>query len=374
MSTMDQRYLNHFTPLVQEFLQEVDSLSHPNIEKMPQPFLPLFGTNYATSAFRLMIIGQDTYWWHDLRDFLAAEKANPGSKLVETLQSFRAHQFTGWGNSRQHFWGFAMMLLATLHGHEDWQAMKQGKMTEILDSFAWSNGNAVELYNSTAGKLAVPVSYWNVIRQAGERFNRFRHIQETLQPQAVVVMYRGINMSTYFEGYRLEEISRNQRLIHYRLPDVGVDVFHVPHPRSMNYREGTDHFRDKLKELFIQHGFTTIFDKFLSGQKAGNKSMEYLRAKAPVITESFDKYQFVSWVAEELAKRDSFMSVPALMDLVNANGGETDYGEPFTGGRGSYRLVSGAYHRLENAGQKERARSVAVAFRRPNFEYAYGQD
>jgi hypothetical protein len=109
----------------------------------------------------------------------------------------------------------------------------------------------------------------------------------------------------------------------------------------------------------------------LAGQAEGKKAVEYLHAKAPVITPSFDKYAFVSWVAEELTKRDAFMSVPALMDLVNAKGGETNYGTPFTGGRGSYRLVSGAYWRLENDEQKDRARNVAVAFRRPNFEYAY---
>ena len=37
-------------------------------------------------------------------------------------------------------------------------------------------------------------------------------------------------------------------------------------------------------------------------------------------------------------------------------------------------VVSGAYHRLAAAGQPDRAHNVAVAFRRPNFEYAYNKD
>ena len=368
---MEKRYIEYFTPLIQNFVREVEALPHPDIKKIPEPFLPLFGKNYETSALKLVIVGQDTYWWGDIRELIEAEKTKPGSKLAEGLNTFRSHEFTNWGGPRQSFWGFAMMFLAALHGKDDWGAMKQGKMVEILDSFAWGNGNAVELYGSTAAKIGVPASYWEAIRLAGEPLNRFRHIQETLRPDVVLVMYRGIHIPTYFEGYRLETISKDGRLAHYRLPETGVDIFHVPHPGSMNRIEGTDYFRDKLKGLFVEHGFTSLFNNFLTGHEEGKKAVEYLHAKAPAITKNFDKYEFVSWVAEELAKRDAFMSVPALMELVNAKGGETNYGTLFTGGRGSYRLVSGTYWRMMAAELPARARNVAVAFRRPNFEYAY---
>ncbi len=68
------------------------------------------------------------------------------------------------------------------------------------------------------------------------------------------------------------------------------------------------------------------------------------------------------------------MSVPALMDLVNTKGGRTNSGIEFRGGRGSYKLVSGTYKRMIDGGTPERAHNVAVAFRRPNFEYAYETD
>lgn len=371
---MDKRYIEYFTPLIQNFIREVESLPHQDIKKMPEPFFPFFGKNYETSALKLVIVGQDTAWWGDLLEFIAAEKAKPGSKLVEGLNLFRAHEFTKWGGPRQSFWGFAMMFLAALHGKDDWEAMKQGKMVAILDSFAWGNGNAVELYSGRQAWIKVPPPYWESIRRAGEPLNRFRHIHETLRPDVVVIMYRGIHIPTYFEGYHLETVTKEGRLAHYRLPEAGVDIFHVPHPGSMNRIEGTDYFRDKLKELFVEHGFTSVFGNFLAGQEEGKKAVTFLHAKAPAITPNFDKYAFVSWVAEELTKRDAFMSVPALMELVNAKGGETNYGTAFSGGRGSYRLVSGSYWRLENAGQHDRAHNVAVAFRRPNFEYAYETD
>lgn len=374
MTTLDTHYIQHYTPLIQDFARGVEALPHPDIDEMPEPFFPLFGKHYGASALKLVVIGQDTAWWGDLRHFLSAEKANPGSKLHEGLNAFRDHKFTSWAGPRQSFWGFAMMFLATLHGKADWGAMKQGKMAEILDSFAWGNGNAVELYTSSAAKLGVPVDYWNAVRRAGERFNRFRHIQETLCPNVAVVMNRGIHLPTYFDGYRLDKVYMDGRLTHYRLPEVGVDVFLVPHPRSMNFHEGTDYFRDKLKELFVRLGLTAVFPQFLAGQEEGKKAMDYLNDKAPRAGGGTSKFECVAWVADELKKRDTFMSVPALCTLLNEHGYRTNYDEEFTGGRGSYRLVSGTYHRLDEAGQPDRARNVALAFRRPNFEYAYNTE
>ena len=371
---IDKNYIEYYTPLIQEFVREVDSLPHPNIAAMPQPHFPLFGKNYETSALRLAIVGQDTRKWGDLRDFIVAEKANPGCMVQKDLEEFRDHAFTGWGKQRQTFWGFAMMMLAALHDHEDWGMMKQGKMQEILSSFAWAEVNAVELYGSTPSKLGVPNEYWNAVRQAGERFNRFRHLMETLHPQAAIILYRGLNPDSYFEGYCYEVVSQEGRLTHYRLPDIGVDVIHAPHPGSMNRIEGTDHFCAKIRELFLQHKITLPFPEFLSGQAEGTEVIEYLQSAMPNIGQELDKYEFVARVAEELAKRETFMSVPALIGLVNAKGGETTYGTPFTGGRGSYRMVSGTYHRMRAAERQDRAHAVAVAFRRPNFEYAYGEE
>jgi hypothetical protein len=371
MTTLEQRYIDYYTPLIRDFVSEVESLPHPDIKRMPEPHFPLFGKDYETSALRLAIIGQDTRSWGDIKDFIVAERATPGGKLKAGLEEFRDRKFTEWGNSRQTFWGFAMMMLAAMHGQENWGMMKQGKMLEILDSFAWGNCNAIELYESTPSKMGVPSDYWNAVRQAGERFNRFRHIVETLRPQVAIILYRGLNPSTYFEGYKYDVISRDGRLVHFHLPEISVDVIHAPHPQSMNRIEGADHFLAKIRELFLQHKITIPFPKFLSGQAEGREVREYLLKRMAVIGPGQDKYEFVARVAEELAKRETFMSVPALMDLVNAKGGRTDYGTEFSGGRGSYKLVSGTYKRMIDGGTPERARNVAVAFCRPNFEYAY---
>ncbi|HXC02716.1 MAG TPA: hypothetical protein VNU49_08710 [Opitutaceae bacterium] len=119
------------------------------------------------------------------------------------------------------------------------------------------------------------------------------------------------------------------------------------------------------------------FPEFLAGQTGEQDAMEFLRHHAPPASPEFDKFAFVSWVAEELCKRGTFMSVPTLIDLVNAQGYETNYGTEFSGGRGSYNLVSGTYHRMKTNGSPDaenKAHNVAAAFRKPSFEYAYNTD
>lgn len=360
-----------FTPLVQEFVREVDLLPHINTKGMPQPLLPLFGSGYERSALKLVIVGQDTKKWGDLNDFIAAEKKKPGSTLRADLDEFRGRGFVKWGPRRQNFWGFVMMTLAALYGHADWGVMKHGKLTEILNSFGWAETNAVELYGSTARGLGVPENYWSEVRKAADNFNRIRHIIETLRPNAVLILNKGLNMQPYFEGYRLETIEKVGRMTHYRLPEVGVEVFHGPHPGSMNRIEGTGFFLDEIMKLLADRKLTAKFPLFTDGRDQVADTTDYLLKNAPPLSPSFDKYDFVAWVAEELAKREVFMSVPTLVDLLNNPGGKTNYGKAFEGGRGSYRLVSGTYYRLERAGKNDAAKVVAQAFRKPNFEYAY---
>ena len=76
MKSLTERYLEYYTPLIQEVIQKRELLTIPEIKEMPEPFLPLFGKDYEQSALRIIFIGQDTRWWWDLREFIRAEKAS----------------------------------------------------------------------------------------------------------------------------------------------------------------------------------------------------------------------------------------------------------------------------------------------------------
>ena len=160
------RYLNHYIPLVQEFGQEVEGLGLNLPDEAAQPFFPLFGKGYERSSLRMAIVGQDTAGWGCLKSFLAKEKASPGTALADELDEFREETFTAWGGTRYTFWGFAMMFLAAVHGRSDWGVMKQGACSEILSSFIWGNGNAIEYFGSSPKNM--PPEQWELIRKAGD--------------------------------------------------------------------------------------------------------------------------------------------------------------------------------------------------------------
>jgi len=116
-----------------------------------------------------------------------------------------------------------------------------------------------------------------------------------------------------------------------------------------------------------EHGLTVSYPQFVADQIDAEKVLSHLKERAP---HGIDKFAFVEWVAKELTKRESFMSVPMLCMLLNDLDYRTNTGMVYSGKRGAYKLVSGTYHRLFSQDEK-RARMVATTFRRPHFEYAY---
>jgi hypothetical protein len=64
MSTsLKERYLAHYAPLIRDFVREVEDLKPGIACRTPQPFFPLFGEAYERSALRVAIVGQDTKGW-----------------------------------------------------------------------------------------------------------------------------------------------------------------------------------------------------------------------------------------------------------------------------------------------------------------------
>jgi hypothetical protein len=253
--------------------------------------------------------------------------------------------------------------------------MKAGAMVEILNSIAWGNVNAVELFSSTPSKLGVDKQFWENVRGAGNHLDRFEHVWQTLRPRVVIVLCKGANLTSYFEGFRLERVVEGDWGARYHLPDISVHVFHVRHPNNMRLTEGANYFCEKLTEL-VGEELIPQFPQFLSGQAEARRVMDFLYQNVPDQGRC-DKFEFVAWVANELKKHQTFMSVPALCELLNKKGYRTNYGTEYDGGRGSYRLVRSAYYRKKNTGEAggiDSAHNIAIAFKRPNFAYAYSTE
>lgn len=368
--SLKERYIAHYEPLIKEFICEVEDSGIEIAPNTPQPFFPLFGEAYEKSALRMAIVGQDTKEWGCLKTFIEMEKAATGSGLDAALEEFQDLDFTTWGSTRYTFWGFAMMFLAALHGKTDWGVMKQGAYPEILSSFVWGNGNAIEYFKSSPKQM--PPEKWEFIRKAGERFNGLRHLVETVRPRVVVVLWKDMNPEDYFAGYEYTENENRDDIRHYNIPKEKIDIFHAPHPGRMRW-EGipAEHFCSELVARIQSNNLTVSFPAFVQHSAELDKVIDYLKNSSPKCGDNFNKFQFVEWIADELCKRGSFMSAPTLAHLLNDLGYQTNYGSEYAGARGIYNLISGTYHRLDREGKADRARMVAEAFRKPNFEYAY---
>lgn len=384
MSALDKRYLDYYTPLVEKFIADVkrDVPSTDVLKGMPQPHFPVFGSGYEKSAAKLVFVGRDTRGWGDVTEFL---KKGPRAALADDLDEFKSLKyFVKDAKNRQTFWGFVMMTLAALHGHADWGVMKKDGHEEILGSFAWAEANAVELPESVKKHLPKGRSWsremrkvWENVRKAGKPLDRVEHLIEVLKPHVIIVLNERINRESYFDGYELKNVPgtgnsfEHHHLLNKEQKKV-ADLLIMPHPRRMNFGKiKPDGFKNEIVRTLDYTDSPPQFELFASGDPTGSKTTKFILEHAPEKSPEFDKYAFVAWVAAELTKRKSCMSVPTLAKLANKRGYRTGYGEEYGGGRGTYRLVSGTYHRLDRAGKKKEAAMVADAYRKPDFTYAY---
>ncbi len=218
-SVLSRHYYEHFEPLVNKFVRDVRP---PNINRVPGLSLPLFRDGYESSALKLALIGQDdANTFVDLKGYF--DESDPLETALKRFQAFEP-------NRKVVFWRFIMMFLASLHGRkQDWEKMKNGELSGILGSFAWSNVYPVAFYKSGAKKLGIGKDYWDSVRGTGERlFYGFRHIQETLHPNVVVIMCQNCSILTYIKKDYPdsleeitedvgEEVKREKLLTHYLL-------------------------------------------------------------------------------------------------------------------------------------------------------------
>lgn len=372
LMTMETRYRQHYGPLIGAFCRDLEGKELPGLDRMPQPFLPIYGQAYFDSSSRIVIVGQDTKGWGNARAFVETGLRNPDDLISADFEEFREHAFTAWGGSRYTFWGFAMMFLAAAHGHTDWQVMKAGGYEDILSSFAWGNGNAVELFNSTPKGKGVPYETWETVYRAGNRFNGITHLLEVLDPHVVVVTWKAMDPREYFAGQEYDVVDSNDPILtHYTLRGCNTRVFHVPHPGRMKFEAGADVYCASLVNQLRKCGIAVEYPKFVEMTADSNRVVEHLMRNAP---EGRDNFAFVEWVAGELHKRGSVMSVQALADLLNVRGHRTNDDDEYAGGRGTYRLVRGTYHRLNRSEKTKEAEMVACAFVKPDGNYAFPID
>jgi hypothetical protein len=83
------------------------------------------------------------------------------------------------------------------------------------------------------------------------------------------------------------------------------------------------------------------------------------------------KMEFVAQRAVQLYASNSTITGQELAVELNANGFLTNYGTPFSGGRGTYRLISATCDTLRIGLRGSEANSVVYAFTKANGNYGW---
>ncbi|MGJ8678473.1 MAG: hypothetical protein ACSHX0_13245 [Akkermansiaceae bacterium] len=371
---MKQSYLKYYQSLIQEFCQEIAGQDLQGLEHMPQPFLPLFGKGYASSGLKILIMGQDTKGWGKCSHYVESELKEPTCEMAGIFGEIEGQSFREWGKSTNSFWGFAMAILAEIHGIDDWRTMKWGEHAEVLSSFAWANCNTIELWPSLRKHTSgVPKNTWAAVRRAGERLHPLRHTLETTRPDVIILTCWSNVPTNFYEGLEVKEHPDSDNYLkHLQIEGYGTHILQTCHPGWMRNVGGPWGFLNDIRSRLKDMGLAPEFPKFTqSSDKLGDGVLESLAFAYGRKNVEMDKYRCIEWVAGELYKQQAFMAVPALAELLNRLNFRTDYGTEYVGGRGSYRLVRGAYSRAHGRNAKEQAHQIAISFRKPDFTYPF---
>lgn len=362
------QYWSHYKPLVDAFCESLLK-EHPAefYTGMPQLFLPISGDLYEQSALKMAIAGIETLRWGKLGHFLE----NPEAEQRSSFAEIRNLDFTGWTCGRQHtFWGFVMYFLASLYGVKNWEVMKRRECQEILRSFVYANMNSMEKYKASSIKKGVNHDVWRQVKAKSAPFDSIMHLMELFNPQVVVLL--GRNYWNYIrlvksvslekgKGFEILEVEHNGRK---------CLVFCLPHPRGMIRGSKTAYYSGVLREEIMKRGLMVKLDAFTAYEKANEKMLALLSSM--VSPKSLpDIYDAIAVIAVELCKQEASIPVTLLFDMLNKVGYRTTYGTEYAGGRGSYTVIRHAYWKYANAGDSATAKAIALAFRRPNGEYAY---
>ena len=386
MSNLFDAFCAHYKPLVEEFADTLTKAGPPErYAKIPELFLPAWGNRYEESLLRIAFIGRDTAGWgDDIHRTIDRVHEGDWSGIFDQYD-FRNLNYTGWGNTRYTFWGFALYFLAWLYGVENWKILKNKSHKDILASFAWGNANSIERWDSSTLKKARKgmsreesrafMAAHGVVKNASRVFDDYSHFEKLLAPDVVFIMCERSDCDFYLSRANPGNPVFRDDSADLRVFKIGKAlVVNIPHPQGIMYRRDehkADFYARQLRSVLEENGvFLPMKNEFLADAKMANDFLTVFAQRLD--SNRLTTRDAVAKIALELRKQDACMAVPMLAKVLNDAGFHPNYDPKGTyqGGRGSYRMLSRFYKHFETE-KPDVAEAIAEAFKKPNGEYAY---
>jgi hypothetical protein len=249
------RIVETYQPLVINFINAVSELNFD--DKVPEPFLPLYGSLYDTAPIRIAFVGMETKGWGSLKEFIHDVKQNPEAALFRHKDVFDELLFCkkNWGNNfGTGFWDFIFKFLAHFHNLDDWKQLKRGERPDILKSFVWANTNALERHHVTAEKQGLSKEDWKIIKIASEPFDRSKHIINALRPHLMIICTWNTDEQwlTRDNGPFVLDDTIDSHIYNCYLSATDTHVLWTAHPRWLSQKGDFNGFIHKLADTAKQ--------------------------------------------------------------------------------------------------------------------------
>ena len=252
MPSLEARFSTAYLPLLTKFIADVKDL---DLEKMPEPHLPVYGRKYEDASPKILFMGWETRGAKGLKEFAETVRTNPRRSLFGWEDDFDELAFVYWrANFSRDFWSFNLRFLAKLHAIADWKDLYKDpfKYEDILSSFAWANAESIERYHVTAQSNNVKLEDWQKVKEASKIFDDAKLIFSTLEPNVVILMHWAADEQALLKGLEIESVSKihPDYLWHYKIKSPDLHLYWTKHPVRLHY-EGIDY--DSLIEEIVLH-------------------------------------------------------------------------------------------------------------------------
>lgn len=248
-----------YEPLVKKFIEEIKDVNKQNL---PEPFIPVCGTNYESSSYKIAFVGWETRNNLSLTEFYESAKKNPGEALnrfYEIIDLEEDFNLTNYANNfGTGFWNFIFKFLAKLI-NEEWKEIKQKKHPEILKSFVWGNLDSIERYEVSAKGACGNSQEWEKVKKASNIFDNAEVFIEALKPKLIIVL-QWQEDDLWIKGIKNieHEIIVGDYLEYYHLKDSDTHIYWTRHPRGFT----VDKIDEYISRIFISINEKNIFPKY----------------------------------------------------------------------------------------------------------------
>lgn len=366
---LENRFVEQYAPLISDFTKDIEGI---DTKGMPEPHIPLFGSEYYRSKYKIAFYGIETNWWYDLTHFISVAKEDPYQAARLRINDFQNMEFKNWRNNfHTSFWDFIFQFLSTLYKIDNWEKLLDGTHDDILQSFVWGNINSIERYSVSAEPNGVDESVYQKVKNASKRFDSESNILRTLKPDVLILLdwpeaEQWLNLSNKKNTLCLPF---DDHLTYYYLKDTNTHVFRTSHPnwiaRNSSFKEWIEKIIEKIKEYNVWSDLPDSSNDALSPE-------EYAMTNEDKNNIDY-KRNYVASLAKFLVDNRTFMSGDELIEHFKRNDIGNIWGDSYqSNSRGIYKVISAIwsyYHDEEKDYQT--AYNIARAFVKKNGEYAY---